>query len=71
MDDVRLYREVTGLKELNLGVREVLPKCVCSRSFPGQLHLAGRSFFWTVNPSFPSTLTAPAFPPSKSPEPSR
>ena len=26
-----LYREVTGLKELNLGVREGLPKCLCSR----------------------------------------
>ena len=28
---IRLYREVTGLKELNLGVREGLPKCLCSR----------------------------------------
>jgi hypothetical protein len=30
-DDIRLYREVAGLKELNLGVREGLPKCLCSR----------------------------------------
>ena len=35
------------------------------------LHLACRHFSWTVNPSFPSTLTAPVFPPSKSPEPRR
>jgi hypothetical protein len=33
----------------------------------GQLYLpAFRA--WTVKPSFPSTLTAPDFPPSKSPE---
>jgi len=31
------------------------------------VYLAGRRG-WTVNPSFPSTLTAPVFPPSKSPE---
>jgi hypothetical protein len=40
-------------------------------------HLGGvalpgyRRMAWTVNPSFPSTLTAPLFPPSKSPEPRR
>jgi hypothetical protein len=33
----------------------------------GQLYVAGRRG-WMVNPSFPSTLTAPVFPPSKSPE---
>jgi hypothetical protein len=32
-----------------------------------QFWLAGRRV-WTVNPSLPSTLTAPVFPPSKSPE---
>jgi hypothetical protein len=37
------------------------------RSRAGQLYVAGRRG-WTVNPSFPSTLTAPVFPPSKSPE---
>ena len=37
----------------------------CSRV--GQLYVAGRRG-WMVNPSFPSTLTAPVFPPSKSPE---
>ena len=67
---IRLYREVTGLKETEPrragGPSEmpVLPPC------PGQLYLVDRSFFWTVNPSVPSTLTAPVFPPSKSPEPS-
>jgi len=35
------------------------------------LYLAGRGFSWTVNPSCPSTLTAPVFPPSKSLESSR
>ena len=33
----------------------------------GRLYGAGRRG-WTVNPSVPSTLTAPVFPPSKSPE---
>jgi hypothetical protein len=33
----------------------------------GQLYVAGRRGS-IVNPSFPSTLTAPVFPPSKSPE---
>jgi hypothetical protein len=46
--------------------RETL-RPVNSRS-DASLYLAGRSFFWTLNPSFPSTLTAPVFPPSKSPE---
>ena len=35
------------------------------------LYPAGRRFSWTVNPSCPSTLTAPVFPPSKSVEASR
>jgi hypothetical protein len=35
------------------------------------LYLAGRRFSLTLNPSCPSTLTAPVFPPSKSLEPSR
>src|SRR5215831_17089069 len=34
---------------------------------PGQLYPAGRRAS-TVNPSFPSTATAPLLPPSKSPE---
>jgi hypothetical protein len=33
----------------------------------GRPYVAGRRG-WMVNPSFPSTLTAPVFPPSKSPE---
>jgi hypothetical protein len=37
-------------------------------SFTGQFYLAGHGLCWTVNPSFPSTATAPLFPPSKSPE---
>ena len=33
-----------------------------------QTYLAGRRISLTLNPSFPSTRTAPVFPPSKSPE---
>src|SRR5262245_36292481 len=34
-------------------------------------YVAGLRLGWMVNPSFPRILTAPAFPPSKSPEPRR
>jgi uncharacterized membrane protein len=44
-------------------------RCLSSR--PERPYLAGRRFSWTVNPSWPSTRTAPVFPPSKSLEPSR
>ena len=38
---------------------------------PSRYDLFDLGMAWTVNPSLPSTLTAPLFPPSKSPEASR
>jgi hypothetical protein len=32
------------------------------------VYVAGRRLSWMLNPSLPSTATAPVFPPSKSPE---
>jgi hypothetical protein len=40
-----------------------------TRSATGHVRLSHLRIGRTVNPRFPSTLTAPVFPPSKSPEP--
>ena len=48
----------------NVAAVLIVTDTTCPRA--RQLWPAGR--VWTVNPSFPSTLTAPVFPPSKSPE---
>ena len=68
--DVKVIQELNKLDDVvarHLRLRSSPRRVAAHSANLIGLYLAGLRA-WMVNPSFPSTLTAPVFPPSKSPE---